>query len=98
MLEREQTQWKRHITQFEDQIQCIQAMREEAGLVDKEDVMETLKQAAFRSEVLVEANRRVDTAQFKQVFNEVKRDEELQTIAKLVLPSKMTLLNNTVTY
>jgi len=37
-------------------------MREEALLFDKEDIMETLKQAAFRSEVLLEANRRVDTA------------------------------------
>jgi len=37
-------------------------MREEASLVDKEDVMETLKQAAFRCEILLEANRRVDTA------------------------------------
>lgn len=35
-LEREQAQWKRQISQMEDQIANIQAMREEANMIDKE--------------------------------------------------------------
>lgn len=73
-------------------------MREEAALIEREETMETLKQAAYRVEISNEANKRVEISSFKQVFNEVKRDDELQAIAKLILPSKMTLLNNTVTY
>ena len=73
-------------------------MRDESAMVSREHVMETLMQALYRVEVSADANKRVEPANFKQVFNEVKRDEELQNIARLILPSKMTLLNNTVTY
>ena len=52
-------------------------MREEAALIKMENVMETLMQAQYRGEVLTEANRRVESASFKQVFNEVKKDQEL---------------------
>ena len=76
-LEREQAQWKRQISQLDDQMQSIQAMRDEAAIIKIENVMETLMQAQYRGEVLSEANRRVESATFKQVFNEVKKDQEL---------------------
>ena len=70
-------QYLAQISQLDDQMQSIQAMREEAALIKMENVMETLMQAQYRGEVLSEANRRVESATFKQVFNEVKKDQEL---------------------
>jgi hypothetical protein len=52
-------------------------MREEAGLIENEEIMKTLRQAYFRVEIVGEANKRVDVSQFKQVFNDIKRDDEL---------------------
>jgi 2-methylisocitrate lyase-like PEP mutase family enzyme len=76
----------------------IQTMREEAGLIENEEIMKTLRQASFRVEIIGEASKRVEISQFKQVFNDIKRDDELQAIVRMLLPNKMTLLNNTVTY
>ena len=73
-------------------------MKEEHGLIQNEEVMETLRQAAFRVEIVGEVSKKVDISSFKQVFNEFKKDDELSAIVKLILPSRMTLLNNTVTY
>jgi uncharacterized protein with HEPN domain len=52
-------------------------MREEAAMIEREETMETLKQAAYRVEIIGEANKRVEISSFKQVFNDVKRDDEL---------------------
>jgi len=68
-------------------MQCIENMREEKQMIDSgEGVMETLVQAAYRFEIENEANRKVEAINFKQVFHDLKKDEELSAIKKLILP------------
>lgn len=75
-------------------------MKEEAERMgsNKEGVMDTLKQAQYRADIDYEANQKVDTLTFKQVFSELKREEELNAIAKLILPQslKIPLLSQTL--
>lgn len=60
--------------------------------------METLFQSAYRFEIENEANRKIENQTFKKDFYEVKRDEELASIVRAILPPhlKTTLLSNTV--
>jgi len=51
-----------------------------------EHEMETLIQAPYRFEVENEANRKVENIQFKAVFQEIRRDEEIHNIVKLIVP------------
>ncbi len=76
-LEREQAQWKRRVGLLEEQMNNIEMMKDEAKRMEGEGVIEVLRQAGYRAEIEGEANQKVEMLTFKQVFNELKRDEEL---------------------
>ncbi len=51
-----------------------------------ESQIETLVQAPYRFEIENEANKKVETYQFKPVFSEIKRDDEIASIIKAIVP------------
>jgi len=59
-----------------------------------ESQLETLASSSLRHELQGDANKRIEAVQFKQVFGEIKKDEELASVAKMILPAhlKSTLL------
>jgi hypothetical protein len=61
-------------------------MKSEKERIDGEDIFETLYQAAFRDDIMREATKRVENVEFKEVFKEIKRDEEMAAIVKAILP------------
>jgi hypothetical protein len=73
-------------------------MKSEKDRIEGEDIFETLYQAAFREEIMREANKRVENVEFKEVFKEIKRDDEMAAIVKAILPQHLrnTLLSGTV--
>jgi hypothetical protein len=79
-------------------MRCIQDLKEEKVRVDTEPILETLIQSPFRWEIENEANRKVDSIQFKMVFPEIKRDDEIASIVKAIIPPHLrtTLLSGTV--
>lgn len=79
-------------------MRSIQELKDEKPRLDNEPSMETLAQAAYRWEVENEANRMVENYQFRAVFGEIKKDEELANIVKCMLPNhlKTSLLSGTV--
>jgi hypothetical protein len=60
--------------------------------------METLIQAPYRFEIENEANRKVESYTFRQVFVEIKKDEEISNIIKQIIPAHLrtTLLSGTM--
>ena len=97
-LEREQSIFKQRIGVLEEQMRSIQDLKEEKIRIDSEHLLETLIQSPFRFEVENEANRKVETLAFKQVFSEVKKDEEIGNIVRAIIPPHLrtTLLSGTV--
>ena len=79
-------------------MKCIQELKDEKARIDNEPAMETLIQAPYRFEIENEANKKVETFQFRTVFAEIKKDEELANIVKCMLPNhlKTSLLSGTV--
>lgn len=61
-------------------------MKSEKERIDGEDIFETLYQAAFRDDIMRESTKRVENVEFKEVFKEIKRDEEMAAIVKAILP------------
>jgi hypothetical protein len=73
-------------------------MKDEKLRIQSEPQLETLVQSSFRWELEHEATKRVEPITFRQVFSEVKRDEEIASIVKLITPiqQRTTLLSGTV--
>eukprot|EP00347_Sterkiella_histriomuscorum_P017673 403348434 len=97
-LEREQHTLKQKIVYLEDQMKCIQDLKDEKIMIENETVLETLIQSPFRQEIENDANRKVDILSFAQVFSEIKKDEEIANIVRAIIPQHLrtTLLSNTV--
>ncbi len=81
-------------------MRCIQDLKEEKGRIDSEHIIETLIQSPYRWEIENEANRKVEIIVFKQVFSEIKKDEEIGCIVRAITPAHLrtSLLSNTVSY
>lgn len=79
-------------------MRCIQELKDEKIRLDTEPVMETLFQSPYRFEIENEANRKIETISFRQVFSEIIKDEEIATIIRLIIPAHLrnTLLSGTV--
>ena len=63
-------------------MRCISELKDEKVRIDTEPIMETLVQAPYRFEIENEANRKVESYIFRQVFQEIKKDEELMNIVR----------------
>jgi hypothetical protein len=97
-LEKEQAQFKNRIVQLEDQIRCIQDLKEEKLRIEKEPLLETLIQSPYRFEIENEANRKVESYVFKPVFTEIRKDDEIASVVRAIIPAHLrnTLLSGTV--
>lgn len=85
-LEKESSILSHKIGQLEEQLRSIHEMKEEKFRIQSEPQIETLIQAAYRFEVEHEANKKIETLAFRPVFSDVKRDEEIVSIIKLITP------------
>ncbi len=99
-LEKELMTIRRKIATLDDQMQCIQNLKEEAMMIESEHMFETLIQAPYRFEIENESCKRVETFTAKVVFPEIKKDEEITKIIRDIVPShlKPSLLTQTLTY
>ena len=91
---------RRKIATLDDQMQCIQNLKEEAVIIESEHMFETLIQAPYRFEIENESCKKVETFTAKVVFPEIKKDEEITKIIRDIVPShlKPSLLTQTLTY
>jgi hypothetical protein len=66
--------------------------------LDNEHVLETLIQSPYRFEIENEANRKVEVIHFRPVFPEIKKDEEIASIVRAIIPAHLrtSLLSGTV--
>lgn len=62
-------------------------MKDEKAVIESgEPQIETLIQAPYRFEVEHESTKKVEPLTFKQLFKPIKKDEELESIIKAILP------------
>ncbi len=61
-------------------------------------MLDTLVQSPYRFEIENEANRKVEAIYFKNVFTDIKKDDEIGSILKAIIPPHLrtTLLSGTV--
>ncbi len=97
-LEKEQTQLRSRIIELEEQMRCIQELKEEKTRVDAESILETLVQSSYRWEIEMDANKKVDVFISKPVFLEIKRDDEIGNLVRAITPAHLrsSLLVSTV--
>ena len=81
-------------------MQAISELKLEKERMEQgELMMDTLAMAEYRHEIGSEASKKVDGLVLnKQVFTEMKRDEELCQVARMILPGHLrnTLISATV--
>ena len=79
-------------------MRCIQELKDEKARIEGEHLLETLIQSPYRFEIENEANRKIETVYLKPVFTEIKRDEEIASIVRAIIPQHLrnTLISNTV--
>jgi hypothetical protein len=67
-------------------MRCISDLKDEKSRIDSEPIIETLIQSPYRFEIENEANRKVESIGFRQVFPEIKKDEEIASIIRAIVP------------
>jgi len=97
-LEYEQGYFKHRILYLEEQMRSISDLKDEKQRIDGEPIFETLIQSPYRFEIENEANRKVESITFRIVFPEIKKDEEIASIIRAIVPNHLrnTLLSGTV--
>lgn len=97
-LDREQIIYKKKISQLENQLDSISDLKESKIAIGNENAIDTLLSAVLRYDLENEANLKIETLAFGNVFKEVKREEELAIMLKILVPQSMrsTLLTGTV--
>jgi hypothetical protein len=88
-LEKEFNTIRRKMAALDDQMQCIQTLKEEKTIIESEHMFETLIQAPFRFEIENESCKKIETFAPKVVFSEIKRDEEITKIIRDIIPTHL---------
>lgn len=79
-------------------MRSISELKEEKQRIEGEPIIETLIQSPYRFEIENEANRKVESISFRVVFPDIKKDDEIASIIRAIVPSHLrnTLLSGTV--
>ena len=97
-LDKEESIYKQKIQKLREQIQNIERVQIQKDKIDFEEGLPILLKAKARHQLLKQANKQVEPIALKTTQQELRKDDELAYLVKLILPQKLrpSLISSTI--